>query len=200
MSLTRMDNTFFTSDLFNQALLLLLIFVARILDVSVGTLRIIFVSKGLKYWSALLGFVESLVWILAISKVMQNLGDWQTYVAFAGGFATGNFVGIALEERIALGNLIIRVITRHEAPQLAEKLRSAGYGVISVEGVGEAGAVKVLFTLIKRRQLDKVVGIIKNYSPKAFYSIEDVRFASGAVFYPPVGLQKSPLMKLRPRK
>lgn len=175
----------------DQMVLLLLIFFARILDVSVGTLRIIFVSKGLKYRSALLGFVESLIWILAISKVMQNLGDWQTYVAFASGFAAGNFVGIALEERIAIGSAIIRVITRHEAPKLIRHLRSAGYGVTSVEGKGETGEVKVIFTLIKRRQLPDVVAVIKKYSPKAFYSIEDVRFASGAVYFPPISPDKS---------
>lgn len=194
-----MDVSLAPSALSSQAVLLLLIFCARILDVSVGTLRIIFVSKGLKYWSALLGFVESLIWILAISKVMQNLGDWQTYVAFAGGFAAGNFVGIAIEERIALGNLIIRVITRNNATLLIQELRSAGYGVTSVAGAGETGEVKVIFTLVQRRRLAKVVAIIKRCSPKAFYSIEDVRFASG-IFYPPTDTLKSSVVGLRPRK
>ncbi|MDX2479325.1 MAG: DUF2179 domain-containing protein [Desulfuromusa sp.] len=188
-----------TSAIADQLLLLFLIFFARILDVSVGTLRIIFVSKGLKYWSAFLGFIEALIWILAISKVMQNLGDWQTYVAFSFGFAAGNFVGIVLEERIAFGRLIIRVITRFEAPKLASSLRASGYGVTSVDGQGEDGEVKVIFTLIKRRQLAKVVSVIKEYSPNAFYSVEDVRFASGAVFYPPMQPLKSPNMGLRMR-
>lgn len=188
------------SAVIDQLTLLLLIFFARIMDVSVGTLRIIFVAKGLKYWSALLGFIESLIWILAISKVMQNLGDWQTYVAFACGFAAGNFVGIALEERIAFGSLIIRVITRHEVPKLISSLRASGYGVTSVAGQGEGGEVQVIFTLVKRRQLAKVVAVIKEYSPNAFYSIEDVRFASGAVFYPPLGALKAPRMGLRLRK
>lgn len=170
----------------DQVLLLVLIFLARILDVSVGTIRIIFVSKGLKYWAAFLGFAESLIWILAISKVMQNLGDWQTYVAFALGFAAGNFVGIALEERIAFGSLIIRVITRYGTQKLVCNLRAAGFGVTTVEGKGQSGEVKVIFTLAKRRQLDKVTSIIKNCSPNAFYSIEDVRFASGNFYYPPV--------------
>ncbi len=184
----------------DQLTLLLLIFFARILDVSVGTLRIIFVSKGLKYWSAALGFIESLIWILAISKVMQNLGDWQTYIAFALGFAAGNFVGIALEQRIALGSLIIRIITRHEAPKLVSSLRAAGYGVTSVEGQGESGEVKLVFTLVKRRQLAKVIAVIKEYSPNAFYSIEDVRFASGSIFHPPPAAMKSRGLGMRIRK
>ncbi|SHJ60899.1 Uncharacterized protein YebE, UPF0316 family [Malonomonas rubra DSM 5091] len=184
----------------DQLILLFLIFFARILDVSVGTLRIIFVSKGLKYWSAILGFAESLIWILAISKVMQNLGDWQTYVAFALGFAVGNFVGIALEERIALGSLLIRVITRAEAPKLVSSLRTAGYGVTSVQGQGDIGNVKVVFTLVKRKKLAKVIAVIKEQCPNAFYSIEDVRFASGSVFYPPIPSQKSPVIGTQQRK
>ena len=83
----------------------LLVFLARILDVSIGTLRIIFVAKGLKHFAAMLGFFESLIWLIAVTQVMQNLNSWQTYVAFACGFAAGNYVGVVLEERIALGNL-----------------------------------------------------------------------------------------------
>ena len=195
-----LDASISAATVSDQLVLLLLIFVARIMDVSVGTLRIIFVSKGLKYWSALLGFAESLIWILAISKVMQNLGDWQTYIAFAVGFAVGNFVGIAIEERIALGSLIVRIITRYEAPKLIRQLRSAGYGVTSVEGQGEAGEVKVIFTLIRRRQLAKVVSVINKYSPKAFYSIEDVRFASSPIFHQPTYSLKSPNLGSRIRK
>ena len=82
---------------------------------------------------------------------MQNLGDWQTYVAFARGFAAGNFVGITLEERIAFGSLTIRVITGYESPKLIGELGSSGYGVTSVKGKGEADEVKVIFTQIKRR-------------------------------------------------
>jgi uncharacterized protein YebE (UPF0316 family) len=196
-----LDTALSTTSIADQLLLLMMIFFARILDVSIGTLRIIFVSKGLKYWSALLGFVEALVWIVAISEVMQNLGDWQTYVAFAGGFAAGNFVGIVLEERIAFGSLIIRIIVRHETSNLVSRLRAAGYAVTCVQGQGETGEVKVVFTLVKRRQLAKIVAVIEEHSPKAFYSIEDVRFASGAVFHsPPQPLISKAKTGLRLRK
>jgi uncharacterized protein YebE (UPF0316 family) len=178
----------------------LLIFFARVIDVSIGTLRIIFVAKGLKYWAALLGFLEALIWILAISQVMQNLGSWQTYIAFAAGFAAGNYVGIAFEERIAMGNLIIRVITRHDAGKLVRHLRNSGYGVTSVDAQGESGQVKVIFTLVKRRQLESIVKSIKKYSPNAFYSIEDVRFAKETYYPPQAILSQKPAMELRPRK
>ena len=173
-----------TAAVADQALLLLLIFSARILDVSVGTLRIIFLARGLKYWAAILGFCESLIWILAISKVMQNLGDWQTYVAFALGFSAGNFIGIVIEERIAIGNLLIRVITKKEADELVHALWDAGYGITSVDARGETGPVMVIFSVTKRKKLPDILAIIKRYNPNAFYTIEDMRFVNSSNFPP----------------
>jgi uncharacterized protein YebE (UPF0316 family) len=166
------------STMFVYIILPALIFLARILDVSIGTLRIIFVSKGLKYFATFLGFFESLVWLIAVTQVMQNLHSWQTYVAFACGFAAGNFVGVVLEERIALGSLLIRIITLKEADELVDVLWKAGYGVTSVDAQGESGPVKLIFSIIKRRNLAKIISIIKQYNPKAFYTIEDMRYVN----------------------
>jgi uncharacterized protein YebE (UPF0316 family) len=194
------EASFFQSDLFVLGVIPALIFLARILDVSIGTLRIIFVSKGFKYFSAVLGFVESLVWILAISQVMQHLNNWITYVAFALGFAAGNFVGVILEERIAIGNLIIRIITRKDATELVQVLRTSGYGVTSVDAAGETGPVKVIFTIAKRRHLEKIIASIKRYNPNAFYTIEDVRFVK-ETFLPPMRKRRLfPLMAQRSKK
>lgn len=124
------------STTFVYIILPVLVFLARILDVSIGTLRIIFVSKGLKHFAAMLGFFESLIWLIAVTQVMQNLNSWQTYIAFALGFGAGNYVGVVLEERIALGNLLIRIITQKEADELVDVLRKAGYGVTSVDARG----------------------------------------------------------------
>ncbi|WP_020677056.1 DUF2179 domain-containing protein [Geopsychrobacter electrodiphilus] len=154
------------------------IFFARIIDVSIGTLRIIFLTRGLKYLAGLLGFFESLVWILAISQVMQNLNDWVAYLAYACGFAAGNIVGIWFEERIAMGNLIVRVITRLEADELVIKLRDNGFSATAIDAEGEEGPVKAIFVIIKRKMLTEVLALIRQYNPKAFYTIEDVRFVS----------------------
>jgi len=178
----------------------LLVFAARILDVSVGTLRIIFVSKGLRGYAALLGFVESLVWVLAISQVMQHLDNWVTYVAFALGFSVGNYVGVMLEERIALGNQIIRVITRHDASELVRYLWEQGYGVTSVDAQGEGGPVKLIFMVAKRRSLEDIVAIIKRFNPNAFYTIEDVRFVRETFVAPVTGRGMVPFRALRIRK
>jgi len=132
----------------------------------------------LKYFAALLGFFESLIWLLAVTQVLQNLNSWQTYIAFALGFATGNYVGVVLEERIALGNLLIRIITRKEADQLVHVLWDEGYGVTSVDAQGETGPVKLIFSITKRKNLGKIISIIKKYNPNAFYTIEDMRYVN----------------------
>jgi uncharacterized protein YebE (UPF0316 family) len=157
-------------------LLPLLVFFARIIDVSIGTLRIIFVSRSLKGWAAVLGFFESLIWVLAISQVMQNLTNVLTYLAFALGFATGNYVGVLIEERIALGSLIVRIITRKDATVLTEHLWKAGYGVTNLRARGETGPVQLVFTVCRRRNLQDVLALVKRFNPRAFYTIEDVRF------------------------
>lgn len=153
-----------------------LIFFARVLDVSIGTLRITFVSRGLKLLAASLGFFEALVWILAIAQAMQHLDHWSSYFAYALGFGTGNFLGLLLEERLAVGNLVIRLITLEEAPGLANALWRAGYGVTSVDAQGESGPVKIIFTVLKRHSLEDVISLIRKFEPNAFYTIEDVRF------------------------
>ncbi len=178
----------------------LLVFLARILDVSIGTLRIIFVSKGFKKYAALLGFCESLVWILAVSQVMKHMDNWVTYAAFALGFAVGNYVGMLLEERIAIGNQIIRVITGHDATELVGHLEKSGQGVTSVDAVGENGPVKLIFTVAKRRKLEGIIDTIKRFNPNAFYTIEDVRFVKEAFVPPVTGRGMVPFRALRIRK
>jgi len=180
------------SATFAYIILPLLVFLARILDVTIGTLRIIFVSKGLKHFAAVLGFFESLIWLIAVAQVMQNLNSWQTYIAFACGFGAGNYVGVVIEERIALGNLLIRIITMKEADELVEVLWKAGYGVTSVDARGESGPVKLIFSITKRKNLNKIIAIIKKYNPNAFYTIEDMRYVNQTY---PLPLTKSSIFQ-----
>lgn len=172
----------FGSETFTFIVLPLLIFFARVCDVTIGTIRIIFVSRGHKFLAPLVGFFEILIWLVAIGKIFQNLNNIGCYIAYAGGFAAGNFVGIYIEERLAMGTFVIRVITRKGASELISGLRSAGYGATSITAQGGSGAVSVIYSVIKRSDLDDVVSIIKKFNPKAFYSIEDVRFVSEGVF------------------
>ncbi|MBU4076329.1 MAG: DUF2179 domain-containing protein [Euryarchaeota archaeon] len=176
------DISFIDSDLFAWFILPLLIFISRVFDVTFGTLRIIFISKGKKFLAPFFGFFEIMIWLFAIGQVMQNLTDVNYYLAYAGGFAMGNYVGIYIEEKMAIGTLVVRIITKKDASDLIEALKSRNYGITIVDAQGATGSVKLIFTVIKRVDVNEVVGMIKHFNPKAFYSIEEVRGASEGVF------------------
>lgn len=170
------------SNLFAWGILPALIFLARICDVTLGTVRLIFVSRGFKYLAPVAGFFEVLIWILAIGQIMQNLSNWICYLAYAGGFATGNYVGMRVAEKLSLGIVLIRIITQRGAHALLDRLRKSDYGVTSLDGEGAAGPVQVIFTIVPRREVGAVVELVKAYNPKAFYSIEEVGFVEKGVF------------------
>jgi uncharacterized protein YebE (UPF0316 family) len=179
-----METPFVDSNLFSYGILPFLIFLARICDVSIGTMRIIFVSKGKRNIAPFLGFFEVLIWIIAISKIMQNLDNYVNYIAYAAGFATGNFVGMVIEERLAVGIQMIRVITHEKGLDLVQTLNSNGFGATCVEAHGAKEKVHLIYAIIQRNDLKKVVEIINNFNPKAFYSIEDIRSTNEGIFPP----------------
>jgi len=178
-----MENpTFLVPEVFKWVVIPLLIILARICDVSLGTIRIISIGRGYKLIAPLLGFFEVLIWLLAIRQIMQNLTNALYYLVYAGGFATGTFVGMYIEEKLAIGILSIRIITRKDASELIDFLRSADYGVTSVDAQGATGPVHVIYTIAKRGDLQNIVEIINKFNPKAFYLIEDIRSVRKGVF------------------
>ncbi len=179
-----MSASFIDSDFFSYVLLPVLIFLARICDVSIGTMRIIFVSKGKKNIAPFLGFFEVLIWITAISKIMQNLDNYVNYIAYAGGFATGNLIGMIIEERLAMGILMIRVFAHERGPELVTALNGSGYGATVVDAHGAREKVHLIYTIVNRNELDRVVGIINNFNPQSFYTIEDIRSVNQGIFMP----------------
>jgi len=152
-----------------------LIFLARICDVSIGTIRIIFVSKGFRYLAPLLGFFEVFIWLMAMTRIMQNLDRWYYYLAYCAGFATGNYVGIMLEEKIAIGYASIRLITKKPADELIAALQAQGHGLTFHTAEGSTGQVYVLYTIVKRSELTSVISIINSFNPRAFYTVEEVK-------------------------
>lgn len=179
-----MDAAFLNSDLFKFVVLPLVIFSTRICDVTLDTLRIIYVSRGLKFLAASIGFIEVLIWLFAITQIFKNLTNPLYYVAYAGGFAMGNFVGIFIEERMAIGTVVIRIITQKDTAELIELLKNTGYGITHVDAEGAQGPVKIIFSIVKRRDIDHVLDIIQMNNPQAFYTIEDVRLVREGVFQP----------------
>ncbi len=170
------------SPVIAYVLIPLLIFCARICDVTLGTLRIIFVSKGLKKIAPVVGFFEIFIWIVVISQIMQHANNIFCYVAYAAGFATGNFVGMLLEERLALGIYIVRVITPKNGEGLVAMLNQKGYGATLIAGKGKVGAVSLIYSIVNRKNIEKVEEIIADFDPNVFYVIEDVRVAKRGIF------------------
>jgi uncharacterized protein YebE (UPF0316 family) len=175
------------SEIFTWVILPLLIFLARICDVSIGTLRLIFLSKGFKAWAPVLGFFEVIIWILAISQILQHLDNVACYIAYGGGFAMGNYIGIILEEKLSLGTVIIRIIAKSDSNDLINYLKTQNYGLTIMNGEGSTGPVKIIFSTISRQDIPHFVGLIKEYNPNSFYTIEDVKIASEGIF------KKSPI-------
>ncbi|MBN1830198.1 MAG: DUF2179 domain-containing protein [Deltaproteobacteria bacterium] len=172
------------SPLFTWLILPLLIFSARILDVSIGTIRIIYISKGMKFLAPIFGFFEVLIWLLAVVQIIKNMTNPVYYIAYASGFATGNYVGMVIEERVAVGKVILRIITQQVAGELLSFLRSAGYGITTVDAEGGRGPVKIIFMVLNRRDLERTICEVRHFNPKAFFSVEDVRMVREGIFPP----------------
>jgi len=175
---------FIDSPIFNWFILPFLIFLARVCDVTIGTVRIMLLTKGRRILAPMLGFIEVLIWLLAIRQIFNHLTNVACYLAFAGGFAMGNYVGMYIEEKLAIGLDVIRIITRKDAGELVNFLKAEGYGVTNLDATGTMGKVNVIFTIVNRKEVGKVVKIINKFNPKAFYSVEEIRAVSEGVFPP----------------
>ncbi len=177
-----LSETFLDSFWWAWVLLPLLIFFSRILDQSIGTMRLIFVSKGFRHIGPILGFFEVIIWLLAITQVLKHLYNPMCYIAYGAGFAMGNYVGIRLEERISIGNVLIRIVPKMDTSELITHLRDEGFGVTSVDAEGAKGPVKIVFTIIKRKSAARVIDIINRYNPNAFFTIEEVKAVKDGYF------------------
>jgi uncharacterized protein YebE (UPF0316 family) len=170
------------SHLFAWVILPILIFLSRIADVSIGTVRLILVSRRLKYLAPFAGFFEVLIWIVVIGQILQNLSSPVCYIAYAGGYATGNYIGIWIAEKLSLGMVLVRVIFSKQANGLIDRLCERRYGVTSIDGQGATGPVQMVFTIVPRREVRTVVDLVKECNPEAFYSVEEVDFVEKGVF------------------
>lgn len=153
----------------------LFVFFMRVLDMSCDTLRVLFVVRGKKKLSWILGFAQSAIFVVAISQVLTHLDNPLTVIGYAAGFATGNVLGMYIEERLAIGHTSIRVVSSHRGTQVVEKLREAGFGVTEIPARGKDGMVTVLNLSIQRKDVDRVDTIVLETDPDAFITTEDMR-------------------------
>jgi uncharacterized protein YebE (UPF0316 family) len=159
-----------------------IIFFGRICDVTLGTLRIIFVSKGEKRKAPVVGFFEVFIWVVIISQIFSHANDIYAYLAYAGGYATGNFVGILVENKIAFGFQLFRIYTKNDGLALIKLLNRNGFGSTYIKGEGAISEVDIIETVVSRKAEKKVTEIIKTFDPNTFYLIEDIRSKQKGIF------------------
>jgi len=172
-------------EIFNYVILPLLIFLAQIANVCMETLRIVFLSKGMKYLAPVIAFFEIIIWLLAIVGVLNNLSNISYFLAYAFGFALGTYVGLVIEEKLSIGMVIMRIITTDGSGDgIMQFLQEENYGTTCLDATGARGGVKMIISLVNRDDITWITRHIEETNPGAFFSIEDVRYVNQGVFRP----------------
>ena len=151
----------------------LLIFAARLVNVSMATVRSLLSMMGQKRLATAISFFESLIFILVVSRVLQDVGNIWNVLGYSGGFAAGTLVGLAIEERLALGYAMVQAISQDHGEEIASALRQAGYGVTEMVGEGLRGTVHVVTTVVKRRDIPSVMALVSKADQRAFVTVDD---------------------------
>ena len=150
-----------------------LIFLARVVNVSMGTVRTLLGMRGQKHWATAIGFVESLIFILVISQVLQDVSNVWNVLGYCGGFAAGTWVGLVIEEKLAMGYAIVQVISQNDGLEITAALRKAGYGVTEMVGEGLSGRVHVVTTVVRRRDIPDIMSLVSKVDETAFVTVDD---------------------------
>ncbi|MEQ9440583.1 MAG: DUF5698 domain-containing protein [Cyclobacteriaceae bacterium] len=168
----------FEFDFTGYLLLPLLIFLARVSDVALATVKLMFVVNNARRWAAILGFFEALITILALSRIMQDASNIIAYVMYAAGFAAGTYMGMRIEERLAYGSVLIRIISKKIPDSLLEYLAQNQYRYSMVDANDQSGNSQILFTVCKRSRLQTFLSNLENIAPEALYTIEGMKQVS----------------------
>ncbi len=156
-------------------LLTLVIFGLRVFDMSLDTLRVLFVLRGRRPLAWILGFFQSAIWVVAITSVISNLENWWNIIGYAAGFATGNVVGMIIDERLAVGHAHLRIISSRRGAAVAQAIRNAGYAATEISGQGKDGTVAMINSSIRRRDITRVRREVFKIDPAAFITVGEVR-------------------------
>ena len=157
----------------------IIIFCLRIIDVSLDTMRVLFTVRGKRGIAGALGFVQALVWIIAVGNAMKFLGSIGHILGYAGGYAMGTMVGITIERYVAYGLSSLRIVSRHGGVEIAEALRDRGYGATEYAGFGRDGTVEIVTSVVQRAHVPEVLAIIDRYDSEAFVTVEDPQVLRG---------------------
>ena len=189
----------FLAPILDSPFLPLIIFLARVCDVTLGTLRIIFVSKGKKNLAPLVAFFEVLIWIIVISQLLSHANNFFSYVCYAGGYAAGSYVGIYVEERLAMGIQLIQVYTKKSGDELVRLLNQDNFGATAIHGEGANGAVSIVQAVVNRKNMNQVESIINKFDSEVFFVMTDTKTVQRGIF-PVLGAKKLRILRERPGK
>ncbi len=178
-----------------QLATLALIFFARIADVSLGTLRIVAVSRGNRMVASLLGFLEVLIWLITIGQVLHTLQGWVSYITYAAGFAVGTFIGMTIQRGFTADKYLIRIIIPELDPEFYAQLNRLKTRITYIPGHGPDGPVQILFTVVDRDKLKQILAVVKTNQPDAYYSIEDVRYVHDYTPGDDIRLHRRPVLQ-----
>ena len=153
----------------------LLIFGFRVLDVSMDMVRLLITIRGRKLLAGLIGFFQVLVFLFALSRVITSMDNIWNVLGYCSGFAIGTIVGATIEESLAIGYSLIRVVSTHQAAAIAQGLRAQGFGATKVAGEGQEGEVGIVLTVVRRRDVRAALRLIETMDPDAFVGVEDER-------------------------
>jgi uncharacterized protein YebE (UPF0316 family) len=149
------------------------------------TIRVIYISRGIKYLAPIIAFFEIVIWLLAMEVVMKDLTNIANFIAFALGFAIGTYVGLVIEEKLSIGMVILRIVTTDESnEEIVSFMESENYGITTLDATGSRGSVKMILSLVNRTDVTRITQHIQATNPHAFFSIEDVRYVNQGVFRP----------------
>jgi uncharacterized protein YebE (UPF0316 family) len=149
------------------------------------TIRVIYISRGIKYLAPIIAFFEIVIWLLAMEVVMQDLANIANFLAFALGFAMGTYVGLVIEEKLSIGMVILRIVTTDESnEEIVSFMQSENYGITTLDATGSRGSVKMILSLVNRTDVPRITQHIQATNPHAFFSIEDIRYVNQGVFRP----------------
>jgi uncharacterized protein YebE (UPF0316 family) len=176
MQSTLAESLGLSPTIFQLVVIPILIFLARIMDVSINTVRIIYMLNNKRWIATVMGFFEALIWLMAIGQILQSIDSPVSYIAYAGGFAGGIYVGMLIENRLAIGSVMVRIITTTEGDKLVERIKENSYRLTHVDAEGAKGHVKIIFLILERKRLQKLINTIQYYNPSAFYTVEGVKF------------------------
>jgi len=153
----------------------LMIFFARIVDVSMGTFRTIMVTRGRRHRAAIIGFFEIIIWLVAVSQTIKDVNNVINVICYSGGFAAGTFLGVWIEEKRALGYVNIRVISMTKGEEIANAIRQEGFGITQFDGMGQKGPVHLLHIIAFRRKIQHIMQIVDRIDNSSFVTIDEAR-------------------------